>query len=109
MIRMKAGNIAQIVGGRLNVDEHAVVWVAPVFDSRKATPGSFFLALQGQKADGHEFIKNALSHGAVFALVSKEITDPTLPNIQVPDVLDALAKIATYVRNQLPKIGRAHV
>ena len=104
MIRMKAGNIAQIVGGRLNVDEHAEVWVAPVFDSRKATPGSFFLALQGQKADGHDFINDALQHGAVFALVSKEIFDPSLPNIQVPDVLDALAKIATFVRDQLPNL-----
>ncbi len=104
MIRMKAGNIAQIVGGRLNVDEHAEVWVAPVFDSRKATPGSFFLALQGQKADGHDFINDALQHGAVFALVSKEIVDPSLPNIQVPDVLDALAKIATFVRDQLPNL-----
>mgnify|MGYP006270844499 FL=1 len=104
MIRMKAGNIAQIVGGRLNVDEHAEVWVAPVFDSRKATPGSFFLALQGQKADGHDFINDALQHGAVFALVSKEIVDPSVPNIQVTDVLDALAKIATFVRDQLPNL-----
>ena len=112
MIRLKAGTIAQIVSGRLNVDEHLEVWTAPVFDSRKATPGSFFLALQGENADGHEFIKDALNHGAVFALVSKEINDPNLPNIQVLDVLEALAKIASYVRDQIPnlkEIGRAHV
>ena len=104
MIRLKAGTIAQIVGGRLNVDEHAEVLVAPVFDSRKATPGSFFLALQGQKSDGHDYIKDALKNGAVFALVSKEIADTSLPNIQVPDVLEALAKIATHVRDQLPNL-----
>jgi UDP-N-acetylmuramoyl-tripeptide--D-alanyl-D-alanine ligase len=104
MIRLKAGTIAQIVSGRLNVDEHMEVWTAPVFDSRKATPGSFFLALQGDKADGHDFIKDALNHGAVFALVSNEINDPNLPNIQVTDVLEALAKIASYVRDQLPNL-----
>ena len=104
MIRLKAGTLAQIVSGRLNVDENLEVWAAPVFDSRKATPGSFFLALQGEKADGHDFIKDALNHGTVFALVSKEITEPNLPNIQVPDVLEALAKIASHVRDQLPNL-----
>ena len=44
MIRLKASQIAQIVGGELNVDGNLEVWQAPVFDSRNATPGSFFLA-----------------------------------------------------------------
>ncbi|MFM8620426.1 MAG: UDP-N-acetylmuramoyl-tripeptide--D-alanyl-D-alanine ligase [Candidatus Nanopelagicaceae bacterium] len=101
MIRLKAAQIAEIVGGTLNVEANQEVWVAPVFDSRKATPGSFFLALVGEQADGHNYIKDALDNGAVFALVSKPVN---FPNIKVDDVLVALGKLAAYVRLQLPNL-----
>lgn len=101
MIRMKAAQIAQIVSGRLNVEAEREIWLAPVFDSRKATPGTFFLALVGQSADGHDFVADAINHGAEFALVSKQVA---APHIQVDDVLVALGQIAKYVRNQLPDL-----
>lgn len=101
MIRMKSSLIAQIVGGKLNCDGSAEVWQAPVFDSRKATAGSFFLALKGENSDGHDFVVNAIENGAVFALTSKPVA---APYIEVPDVLEALGKIATYVRAQLPEL-----
>ncbi|MFM8447385.1 MAG: UDP-N-acetylmuramoyl-tripeptide--D-alanyl-D-alanine ligase [Candidatus Nanopelagicaceae bacterium] len=101
MIRLKTAQIAEIVGGTLNVEGNQEVWVAPVFDSRKATPGSFFLALVGEQSDGHDFIKEALDKGAVFALVSKPVN---FPNIKVDDVLVALGKLAAYVRLQLPNL-----
>ena len=101
MIRMSASQIANVVGGELNVDGANEVWLAPVFDSRNAQPGSFFLALQGEHQDGHDFIKEALDNGAAFALVSKDVA---LANIKVPDVYKALAKLAIYVRSQLPNL-----
>ncbi len=101
MIKLKASQIAEIVGGSLNVDPNVEVWLAPEFDSRKITPGSFFLALQGENADGHDFIENAISNGAAFALVSKE---SKFANIQVPNVLAALSKLASFVRLQLPEL-----
>jgi UDP-N-acetylmuramoyl-tripeptide--D-alanyl-D-alanine ligase len=101
MIRLKTAQIAEIVGGKLNVDGNSEVWLAPVFDSRKANLGSFFLALQGENADGHDFVESAISNGAVFALVSKAVS---APHIEVPDVLEALGKLAAYVRLQLPDL-----
>jgi UDP-N-acetylmuramoyl-tripeptide--D-alanyl-D-alanine ligase len=101
VIRLKASLIAEIVSGTLNVDGNIEVWLAPVFDSRKATKGSFFLALQGENADGHDFAKSAIENGAAFALVSKPVT---VPNIQVSDVYEALGKLAAYVRIQLPDL-----
>lgn len=101
MIRMKASQIAEIVDGQLNVDGNAEIWLAPVFDSRKATVGSFFLALNGENADGHDFAKDAIDNGAQFALVSKDIS---IPNIKVDDVLVALGKLAAFVRLQLPNL-----
>jgi UDP-N-acetylmuramoyl-tripeptide--D-alanyl-D-alanine ligase len=101
MIRMKASQIAEIVDGQLNVDGNTEIWLAPVFDSRKATAGTLFLALHGENADGHDFAQNAIDNGAQFALVSKDIT---VPNIKVDDVLVALGKLAAFVRMQLPNL-----
>ena len=101
MIRMKTSTIAKIVDGKLNVDGNLEVWLAPVFDSRKATAGSFFLALEGSNQDGHDYVDSAIKNGAVFALVGKEVS---APNIQVADVLTALGKLAAHVRLQLPNL-----
>ena len=101
MIRMKTSTIAKIVDGKLNVDGNLEVWLAPVFDSRKAATGSFFLALEGSNQDGHDYVDSAIKNGAVFALVGKEVS---APNIQVADVLTALGKLATHVRMQLPNV-----
>ena len=101
MIRMNAAKIAEIIGGQLNVDGATEISLAPVFDSRKAAKGSFFLALAGENADGHDFIDDALKNGASFALVSRDVAQP---NIKVSNVYDALGKLAAYVRLQLPNL-----
>jgi UDP-N-acetylmuramoyl-tripeptide--D-alanyl-D-alanine ligase len=41
-------------------------------DSRKASPGSLFFALEGERQDGHRFVNAAFTAGAVGAVVSKE-------------------------------------
>jgi len=101
MIRLKASKIAEVVNGQLNVAGDTEVWLAPVFDSRKVEPGTFFLALIGEKEDGHSYVDSAIAKGAAFALVSKPVA---AANIQVTDVYKALADLATYVRAQLPKL-----
>ncbi|MFM7860729.1 MAG: Mur ligase family protein, partial [Candidatus Nanopelagicaceae bacterium] len=98
---MTAGEIAKIVDGELNVDAGREVWLAPVFDSRKANPGSFFLALVGEHDDGHNHVKSAIDNGAAFALVTKSVD---LPSIKVTNVYRALADLASYVRTKLPNL-----
>lgn len=97
MIAMKASEIAAVVHGRLHGDD-VVVSAAPVIDSRVATPGSLFLAVQGERVDGHEFVADAFSHGAVLALTSHAVTQP---HILVEDVVIALGKLAQHVRSNL--------
>ena len=101
MIRMNAKEIAEVIGGKLNFDGAAEVWLAPIFDSRKAVNGTFFLALKGAQEDGHDYIGSAISNGAGFAIVDREVPEPS---IQVDDVYKALAKLASYVRSQLPDL-----
>lgn len=49
-----------------------------VIDSRKAIPGSIFVALPGERVDGHDYVQDAFHHGAAFALVQRDV-HPTLP------------------------------
>ena len=50
----------------------AVITEAAV-DSRLVIPGSLFVAIPGEKADGHDFITEAFTRGASFALTQKEM------------------------------------
>ena len=100
MIALKASEIALIVGGELNGSDETVT-AAPVFDSSQATPGSIFLALKGEKSDGHKFISDAFSKGAVLAFVTAASPERC---IVVPDVLKALNKLAAHVRTLLKEL-----
>jgi len=44
-----------------------------VIDSRQTIPGSLFVAIPGEKVDGHDFIDEAFKRGASFALIQKDI------------------------------------
>lgn len=44
-----------------------------VIDSRQVIPGSLFVAIPGEKADGHEFLGEAFRRGASFALVQRDV------------------------------------
>lgn len=98
MITLTAGEIALLVGGDLACDKDLLVSKAPVFDSRLATPGSFFLALKGQNSDGHEFVADAYRLGSMFSLTTHVIDGPC---IVVKDVVEALSTIAVFIRKRL--------
>lgn len=74
-------------------------------DSRKATAGSLFIALPGEKFDGHDFIRQAVHSGAeaVIGEIGKIPTD--LPaNIElfsVKDTLEAYRLLAKHWRKRL--------
>jgi UDP-N-acetylmuramoyl-L-alanyl-D-glutamate--2,6-diaminopimelate ligase len=68
---------------------------AVAYDSRKAAPGSVFVALKGQKADGRAFAAQALGKGAT-AVVAETAPPPdvTAPWIVVRDARLAMARLA---------------
>ncbi len=68
---------------------------AVAYDSRKATPGTVFVALKGQKADGLAFAAQALGKGAT-AVVAETAPPPdvTAPWIVVRDARLAMARLA---------------
>ena len=53
-------------------DAPAVITEATV-DSRQAIPGSIFVAIPGERLDGHDFAEDAFKRGASFALIQRDI------------------------------------
>jgi UDP-N-acetylmuramoyl-tripeptide--D-alanyl-D-alanine ligase len=68
-------------------------------DSRKVFLGSLFVAIVGERVDGHDYIAAARKAGASAALVSVKQHDP-LPQLVVADVVKAFAALATFWRQQ---------
>ena len=88
MIELTLNQIAQIVNGEvINADGGIKTSAFPVINSNQATDRTFFAAFMGEKVDGHDFIADAISKGAQFALVSKS---SSFPAIKVADVRKAV-------------------
>jgi UDP-N-acetylmuramoyl-tripeptide--D-alanyl-D-alanine ligase len=86
--------IARAVSGALGSDSpHAQIGPDVVIDSRLATPGSLFVALPGERVDGHDFVAAAAAAGASAAIVSRTSGAP-IAEIVVDDPLAALADLA---------------
>ena len=77
--------LASWCGGKVAPEYEAIKVNGIQSDSRKVQPGELFLALRGERVDGHEYIPAAKEKGAVAALVSQESGE--LPCIVVENTL----------------------
>ena len=69
-------------------------------DSRQCGKNDVFLALKGEKFDGHLFVADVLQKGAALAIVDHIVENaPVDKQIVVSDVLDAYGKIGAYIRS----------
>ncbi|HIK33570.1 MAG TPA: UDP-N-acetylmuramoyl-tripeptide--D-alanyl-D-alanine ligase [Oscillatoriales cyanobacterium M59_W2019_021] len=77
-----------------------------VTDSRSLKPGEAFLALRGEKFDGHAFVETAAERGAIAAIVDRLLPLP-IPQFVVGDTLKAYQKIGRWWRDRfsIPVIG----
>ncbi|MFP4448087.1 MAG: bifunctional UDP-N-acetylmuramoyl-tripeptide:D-alanyl-D-alanine ligase/alanine racemase [Bacteroidales bacterium] len=104
--------IARIVGGQLISSSDPVIRHI-IFDSRKMFPpeNSLFIAIVGQRHDGHNYIPELYQKGVKNFLVSKNFKEnPQFEGanfIKVPNPLGAFQQLASYHRNQFdyPVIG----
>jgi len=90
---------------------------AVVYDSRRVTPGALFVAVPGFKADGHDYIPQALAAGAAAIVAEDGRTGPwrrlaaqaPVPVVTVPDSRVALAQAAAafhgYPGRRLQVVG----
>jgi UDP-N-acetylmuramoyl-tripeptide--D-alanyl-D-alanine ligase len=77
-------------------------------NSRTVKKGELFIALSGEKFDGHKFVAQALKKGAAGALISKTINIKTdKPLIRVRDTLKAFQELARIYKKRfdIPFVG----
>ena len=76
-------------------------------DTRTLRAGDLFVALKGERFDGHDYLASALRAGAVAALAERGLTAAGLPGVQVADTQQALLQLARAWRRrfELPLIA----
>ncbi len=70
-------------------------------DSRTVAPGNLFVAIRGERVDGHDYIHDAVAKGAAAVLCSAPLPNLSVPQLVMPCTIDALGMIATYHRKRL--------
>ncbi|MBR6327253.1 MAG: UDP-N-acetylmuramoyl-tripeptide--D-alanyl-D-alanine ligase, partial [Alphaproteobacteria bacterium] len=98
-MELNTKQIADILG------DNGDVISAPVHqsttDSRQVQNGDVFIAVKGEKFDGHDFVLEVLKKGASLAIVDHLIADTDRnKQIVVSDTLDAYGKIGAYMRSR---------
>jgi len=104
----------------LRLEKNTPVITEASIDSRQVIPGSLFVAIPGERVDGHEFLAEAFKRGASFALIQQDvdasyrtldlrtslnldsIPDLTTPLcLRVENTVTALQQIARFWRRKL--------
>ncbi len=99
---MRTRSLAQIaaaVGGVIIGDDVRIGSV--VTDSRLAVPGTLFVAIEGERTDGHRFVDDARDRGAAAAVVEASRAE-VLPRVEVASTAAALLALAADERRSFP-------
>ena len=108
MFDMTIARAAEACGGRIcgTVAEDTAV-ERVIIDSRTAQPGDMFVAYEGERVDGHNYISAAFQKGAACCLAKRVPEGVSGPLILVPDVQEALEAIFREYRKtiNIPIVG----
>ena len=101
MIPMTLPEIAEVVGGAVH-DDPGVTVTGPAFhDSRHVEAGGLFVAIEGERVDGHDYARRAVEQGAAAVLAQRPVG---VPAVVVGDPYAALAALARHVVERLPDL-----
>jgi UDP-N-acetylmuramoyl-tripeptide--D-alanyl-D-alanine ligase len=96
--------ILAATGGTVSQAGARKVFGEVVTDSTKVKKGSVFVALKGERLDGHQFVADALQRGAACAIVHQEARAGVAGGgalVRVADTLEALGDLAHHRRAQI--------
>jgi UDP-N-acetylmuramoyl-tripeptide--D-alanyl-D-alanine ligase len=108
MMPMTLQEIAQAVRGRVLVggtsadspsdlsDETGKMATSVFSDSRQLREGSVFVAIPGERVDGHRFVPRIAQSGAVAAIVEHPVDEASVPQIVVEQSVKALGLLARH-------------
>ncbi len=100
MIALTIAEIADIVGGTAHGE--ATVTGGAFVDTRTPEPDGLFVAIAGDRVDGHDFAEQAATTGAAAVLATRPTGAPT---VVVDDVVIALGALARHVHDALGSSG----
>lgn len=111
MLTASADTIARITRGVIIAGTGEAVANDVTVDSRSAVSGCVFIALPGERADGHEHLEDALASGARVLIVTRSLgeivpaarraSEAGAAVIQVSDAVIALQELAAWHRHRL--------
>lgn len=103
MKNMTITAIADAVGGKAyNAEKiEGITAKGVVIDSRQVEEGYIFIAVKGERVDGHSFIDSVYDAGALAVISEKELTDTDKPYVLVESSTEALKDMAAYYRRNL--------
>lgn len=99
MLQMTLAQIANLLGLTAAVEKVDCQGIS--IDTRTLQPGNLFVAIAGERHDGHDYIEKAREKGASAALVTHPVHSP-LPQLQVTDTTKALGLLGAAWRHQFP-------
>ena len=101
-MKINLSEIASRCGGHFSGED--AVATGFVTDNREIRPRNVFIAIKGERVDGHDLVPSAFAAGAVAVLVEKRVHGRY---ILVDNVVEALAKMALSFRDEFkgPVIG----
>ncbi len=105
---MTLAHAATVLGGELLGSD--VRFAGVCTDSRTLKSGDLFVALRGERYDGHDFVAKAAAAGAAAALIERGHADAApLPAVAVDDTTVALGALAAHWRRRfdIPLVGVA--
>jgi UDP-N-acetylmuramoyl-tripeptide--D-alanyl-D-alanine ligase len=98
------GDLIEVVSAspaNLSAADYTAMATGITTDSRNLQAGEVFVALRGDRFDGHTFVAQAIQQGAIAAIVDRPETVPSdLPLLLVEDTLKAYQAIAHWWRHQ---------
>lgn len=94
---MRLSELSLITAGGLHGEN--VEFASASIDTRTLQAGDLYIAIKGQRLDGHEFISQAAAAGACAALVER-LVESSLPQVQVPDTRIALGQLGAAWRDR---------
>ena len=95
---MTLAAVADVVGGTLHDTDGAAEVSGAVSDSSAAAPQQLFVAIRGERVDGHDFAAAAVAAGAPGVLAARPVG---VPAVVVDDPVAALGRLAAHVLAEL--------
>lgn len=102
-VEVSAAEVARLAGGAVVRGDPRAVMRGATVDSRAVSSGMLFVALRGQRTDGHLYVADALRSGAGAALVSRDVPEAPAGGvlISVPETLGGFQRLARGLRDRL--------